>query len=185
MEQEYVLEPPAAIIAEFQSKLTLIDTTFPYLKSVCASYGSRLGAVVVRLEPDAYAQWLAGTFHGFDQLHELIGFESWYIVARELIVISFDQRFNPRVVADLYAEVPGVVRAFADAIGSFDCDPTDIEFESPDRFRFRKVYDGWPCISSEWLIELAPGGPVLIAGPPFPLPSALDSWSAIKAQFRD
>ena len=182
------LHPDPTYLAMFEDHLSQIEDAYPFFGTICPWYSNRLGEVVVVLTDEAREQWEAGEYTGWDALNEQFNAivdpgPPPYQEFRDPVV-RFDPLLHPTVVATAYMEVEGVLRAFPNAIGTFNCDPTDVTYIEPASYEYYLVDDPLHCLARWWVIEITPEGPVVVRGWPIPTPGRANSWGALKSRFR-
>jgi hypothetical protein len=179
------LTPNPALTAEIRADLEAIYLVWPFFRTVCAHPNWVPSEVIIELDSATAEAYHAGEFHGFDELHAALGGLK-YALSRPpdspRVAFGFNGLYHPAILADLHRAVQGVVRAYPNAIGTFDCQPTDVERQEPHLYHFRKV-EGSQCFEDEWCIRVQDGVPEFVHGDAIPVADGASSWGMLKARY--
>jgi hypothetical protein len=180
------LTPDPALTAEIRADLEAIGNAWPYFRTICAHPSWQPSEVLVRFDEATAEAYHAGEFHGFDDLHASLGGLAYARPAPinpTRVAFGFAPLYHPVVLAELHQAVAGVEAAYPNAIGSFGCDPTDVERMEPHRYHFHEVIDAIACMTRDWLIQVQDGVPEVVWGGAIPVPNPAGSWGALKSRY--
>ncbi|MEW5803362.1 MAG: hypothetical protein AB1847_14810 [bacterium] len=117
MEISGELLPPPSLYAQIHADLMAIRRAYPQVASVqnCGRWVP--GELIIVLTKEATAQWVNGSFHGFDVLNAFYGpatvkplsvsFISWGFPA--ILLLKFSRPYNPECLAQIYSHADGVL----------------------------------------------------------------------------
>ena len=181
-----LLAPPA-ILTQVESDLIAIRTEYSYFETIHVFPDWEPGELIVKLTAQAFAEFMAGEYHGMDDLNAKYGPVEMTVLIADLnsIFLDFLQNYNPILLAEIYVEAEGVVWVHPNG---FFGDGNDIycnSFNDVHIYTFRRAWGdcfGGCVYQHIWVIAVQDGEVDIIEsyGDPPPEPtSATDPWSFI------
>ena len=182
------LLPPPDLVAALRADLAAINTYDPFFETFVAQPSSPPGYLVVGLTDAAWADYLAGQYHGLDDLNQKYGPVD--ISAYEFIKalgLSFHQPYNSPVLAQIYATATGL--RYAEVTGYVGEPFTDIDCVILGRYLYRKGWGDCPAgceYHHYWDIQVTNGTVTLLRSWGDDVPTAVHStsWGRLKVRFR-
>jgi hypothetical protein len=103
------LTPSVSLADRIQADLAGIRTAYPQLADIRVLPDWMPGELLVGLMPDAYAQFKAGSFHGFDSLYATLGVPTAATHdAGQWLRLQFGRMYHDLRLAELFRPVDGV-----------------------------------------------------------------------------
>lgn len=100
---------PASVVNQVTEDLAMIRDAYPVVATITASPDWVPGELLVALTPDAWAQYLAGTYVALDALNDEYGMAVIDRIAFiETLVLASQECSNPSVIDEAYSAQAGV-----------------------------------------------------------------------------
>jgi len=149
LEQSGELRAPSDILARLRADLRAIRKAFPEMTSFEHVGEWVAGELLVGLTLEADEQFLAGNYHGLDDLNSDLGPVEIEYLGFGTLLLRFSEPYHPERLVELYAAAEGVEFADPNFIGGL-IGKTRILAEPP-RYRFQGLF------GQQWVFDVADG----------------------------
>jgi hypothetical protein len=181
-----LLAPPA-LTARIGRDLEAIRAFDPRMASVHVYPDWLLGALLVGLEEDAFADLLSGRFAALDSLNAVYGADNVEeFSSGGYLYLTFNRPYNPKALASLYAALAGV--RYAEPNGMIG-DGNDLYSTAVGTYTF-KVAWGEDCLCGcsyvhFWTYRVTAAAVTLVAEWGTPTGVQATTWGQLKAALED
>jgi len=189
------LLPPAELVDQVAADLAAIRLHNPYFTDFHVYPSWLPGVLLIELSPEAWESHLLGEYHGWDELNAQYGVSvdpDTYPRPR-YVRLTFTPPYNPAVLAEIYAGIPGILRSTPSILWD---GIIDIFAEVPSPGVYTGIYtfqEGWTECGPEgcylryhyWVFSISSAGVELTEDYGSPLAVESTTWGVIKQQFRD
>jgi len=184
LELTQALSPPDSLTAHVNADLVAIRTFDPFFERIHVSPDWDPSALLIELTPEAMQEFLAGTYHGLDELNAQYGpVEMRPLTFGNWIKVTLSQCYSPPQLAILYGGAQGVVFSGPDYnIG----DGSDIGIQGLGLYTFRLAWGDCPsgCIYEHfWVFRVEGASVELLEDYGDQVAVRETSWGEIKARF--
>lgn len=161
------LDPDLAVVQEIMMHVTQCRIAEPAVAGIRVFPDWVPGSVLVKMMPNAYADFVAGDPTDMVELGDSLGAivydDLGLTIVPRLVVIEFDRPLHPLRLEELFEALTSIEYADANGIAG---DGNDITRVAPDRYLFREAWGDCPagCIyENTWLFEIGDTGAVVVS----------------------